>query len=131
MTAGYQPGMIIPTLDLERSGGLTDPQLIAWVQAWVGRVYDRLGVRAMIYASPSFWQTYMSNTRWFADNGYSVLWIAHWGVSSPSVPASNWGGKSWTFWQYTSNGSVPGISGAVDLDRYRFDTFDAVTYTGP
>jgi GH25 family lysozyme M1 (1,4-beta-N-acetylmuramidase) len=129
-TAGYQPGMLIPTLDLERHGTLTDAQLIDWVKAWVGRVYERLGVRPMIYASPSFWQTYMGNTRWFADNGYAVLWVAHWGVTNPSVPGSNWGGKSWTFWQYSSDGLVPGISGRVDLDRYRFDSFDAVTYQG-
>ena len=61
----------------------------------------------------------MGNSTWFAKNGYDVLWIAHWTTaSSPSVPAENWGGKSWTFWQYTSDGSVPGISGRVDLDRY-------------
>jgi len=51
-------------------------------------------------------------------------------VTSPSVPATNWGGRSWTFWQYTSDGLVPGITGRVDLDRYRFDSFDAVTYQG-
>ena len=129
-TAGYQAGMIIPTLDLERSGGKSDAALISWVKSWVGRVYERLGVKPMIYASPNFWQTNMGNTSWFADNGYDVLWVAHWGVTSPSVPANNWGGKSWTFWQYTSDGVVPGIDGRVDLDRYRFDSFDAVTYAG-
>ena len=130
-TAGYQSGMIIPTLDLERTGGLTETALIAWVKAWVIRVYDRLGVRPMIYASPYFWRTYMANTHWFADNGYAMLWVAHWNTTSPSVPADNWGGKGWTFWQYTSEGLVPGISGKVDLDRYRFDSFDAVTYAAP
>jgi GH25 family lysozyme M1 (1,4-beta-N-acetylmuramidase) len=126
-TAGYQPGMIIPTLDLELHGTKTAAELVAWVQAWVGRVYERLGVRPMIYASPSFWKTYMGNTTWFANNGYAMVWVAHWGVANPSVPGSNWGGKSWTFWQYSSTGHVPGISGAVDLDRYRFSSFDAVT----
>jgi GH25 family lysozyme M1 (1,4-beta-N-acetylmuramidase) len=85
----------------------------------------------MIYASPSFWREHMGNTRWFADNGYSMLWVAHWNTTSPSVPADNWGGRSWTFWQYTSDGVVPGISGRVDMNRYRFDSFDAVTYAGP
>ncbi|HUQ44677.1 MAG TPA: glycoside hydrolase family 25 protein [Candidatus Limnocylindria bacterium] len=126
--SGYQRGMIVPTLDLERTGGLGTTALTSWVKSWLGRVYDRLGVRAMIYVSPSFWRTYMNDTRWFADNGYAVLWTAHWSTTSPSVPASNWGGRSWTFWQYTSDGTVPGISGRVDLDRYRFATFDAVTY---
>jgi GH25 family lysozyme M1 (1,4-beta-N-acetylmuramidase) len=81
-------------------------------------VYARTGARAMIYTTPSFWQNHMGNTRWFADNGYRVVWIAHWGVSSPTVPASNWGGRSWGFWQYSNCGSVPGIAGCVDLDRF-------------
>ena len=129
-TAGYEPGMIVPTLDLEVSGGKSDAALISWVKSWVGRVYERLGVKPMIYASPSFWANNMGNTSWFADNGYDVLWVAHWGTPSPSVPGSNWGGKSWTFWQYTSEGIVPGITGRVDLDRYRLNSFDAVMYGG-
>jgi lysozyme len=58
----------------------------------------------------------------FATCGHKTLWIAHWtSGSAPTVPADNWGGNGWTFWQYTSSGTVPGISGNVDLDRYRFD----------
>src|SRR4029077_11256633 len=53
-----------------------------------------------------------------ADAGYKTLWVAHWGVTSPTVPAHNWGGHGWTFWQYTSSGTVPGISTKVDLDRF-------------
>ncbi|HUG31198.1 MAG TPA: glycoside hydrolase family 25 protein [Candidatus Limnocylindria bacterium] len=127
-TMGQERGMLIPTLDLERTGGLGPTALTDWVKAWLQRVDQRLGVKSMIYVSPSFWRTYMDNTRWFADNGYSVLWVAHWNTTSPSVPADNWGGRSWTFWQYTSDGVVPGISGRVDLNRYRFSTFVAVTY---
>jgi Lyzozyme M1 (1,4-beta-N-acetylmuramidase) len=127
-TAGITHGMLVPVLDLEVTGGLGTTALTTWVKAWLQRVYDRLGVRPMIYVSPSFWRNAMADSRWFADNGYAMLWLAHWGVTSPSVPASNWGGKAWTFWQYTSDGTVPGISGRVDLDRYRFASFSAVTY---
>ena len=126
--SGYERGMLIPTLDLERTGGRSVTGLTNWTKAWLGRVYERLGVRPMIYVAPSFWRSNLNDTRWFADNGYAILWVAHWGVSSPSVPASNWGGRSWTFWQYTSSGSVPGISGRVDLNRFRYATFDSVTY---
>lgn len=121
-------GMLIPTLDIEVTDGLGPTALTNWTKAFVGRIYERTGVKPMIYTSPTFWRNSLNDSRWFADNGYQVLWVAHWGVTSPSVPASNWGGKSWTFWQYTSNGSVPGISGRVDLNRYRFSTFDGVTY---
>ena len=118
-TADWTSGELRPVLDLEDTGGLSSSALQTWVKAFVQRIYERTGVRAIIYVSPSFWSGKMSNSRWFADNGYDVLWIAHWTTaSSPSVPAENWGGKSWTFWQYTSDGSVPGISGRVDLDRF-------------
>ena len=71
-------GDLLPVLDLERSNGLTPAQLTDWVQDFLGRVYTRLGVRGIIYCSPSFWKTYMGDTGWFASNGYTILWIAHW-----------------------------------------------------
>lgn len=123
-----QPGMIIPALDLERGGSLGRTALTAWVQAWLDEVYLLTGTRAMIYVSPSFWRSYLGDTRTFADQGYNVLWVAHWGVSSPSVPASNWGGKGWTFWQYTSDGTVPGIDGRVDLNYYNGTDLTKVVY---
>jgi GH25 family lysozyme M1 (1,4-beta-N-acetylmuramidase) len=126
--ADYEHGMLIPTLDLERTGGRGPTGLTNWTKAWLQRVEERLGVKAMIYMSPHFWRTNLNDTRWFADNGYDVLWIAHWHVSTPLPPADNWGGKGWTFWQYTSDGRVPGIQGGVDLNRYRFGSFARVTY---
>jgi GH25 family lysozyme M1 (1,4-beta-N-acetylmuramidase) len=121
-------GDLIPALDLEVAGGLGTTALRNWVAAWLGQVTARLGVKPMIYVSPAFWVKYLGDTRWFADNGYRILWIAHWGVSSPTVPAQNWGGYGWTFWQYSNCGSVPGISGCVDLDRYNGTDLEAVTY---
>jgi GH25 family lysozyme M1 (1,4-beta-N-acetylmuramidase) len=111
-------GDLVPALDVEVTNGLSVADMQTWVRTWLERVSSQLGVKPMIYTSPSFWKTSLGDTRWFADNGYTVLWVAHWNVKSPTVPASNWGGHGWTFWQYTSCGSVPGISGCVDLDRY-------------
>jgi GH25 family lysozyme M1 (1,4-beta-N-acetylmuramidase) len=115
---GLKPGMIVPALDLEKSGGMSPTELQNWVDAWLGEVYAKTGVRPMIYTSPSFWKTYLNNTPMFAYEGYAVLWVAHWFVGKPSVPANNWGGRSWTFWQYDDCGKVPGIGGCVDVDRY-------------
>ena len=112
-------GDLPPVLDLEVTNGLSVAQLQAWVKAYVGRIYQRTGVRTVIYTSPNFWSKYMGNTAWFAANGYTVLWIAHWTTAAaPTVPAAGWGGYGWTFWQYTSSGTVPGITGRVDLDRF-------------
>jgi hypothetical protein len=44
------------------------------------------------------------------------LWIAHYTTASaPRVPG---GWKAWTFWQRTSSGTVSGISGLVDMNRF-------------
>src|SRR5688500_3168208 len=109
---------LVPVLDLEAHGGMGPRKLRAWVRTWLERVEARLGVKAIIYTSPSFWVDRMGNSRWFADNGYR-LWIAHWHVAQPTVPAQNWGGRGWTLWQYSDCGSVAGFDGCVDLDRFK------------
>ena len=46
------------------------------------------------------------------------LWIAHWtSKGSPLVPAKNWNGDGWRFWQWTNCVSVPGIKHCSDGDR--------------
>ncbi len=116
-TARNGVGDILPVLDIEHTGGLSVPQLQDWVRAWVMRVKARTGVRPMIYASPYFWRTNLGDSHWFADHGYP-LWIAHWKVNKPDVPAANWGGRGWTFWQWTSSGRVHGITTNVDRDHF-------------
>ncbi len=118
-TARPVSGELLPVLDLEQTGGLGPKKLQNWALAFLNRVYERTGVKGAIYVSPSFWRNEVGDSTILADNGYKVLWVAHWTTaSSPSLPAGNWGGNSWTFWQYTSSGSVDGISGRVDLNRY-------------
>jgi GH25 family lysozyme M1 (1,4-beta-N-acetylmuramidase) len=112
-------GDLPPVLDLEITNGLTVAQLHAWVQAYVDEIFAKTGYRTMIYVSPSFWSTNLGDSAWLAQNGYPLLWIAHWtSAAQPTVPASNWNGYGWTFWQYTSGGTVAGISGRVDIDRF-------------
>jgi lysozyme len=115
-----QAGDLVPVLDLETTNGLSPVNLQTWVTHWLYEVYARTGQRAAIYTSPSFWTNAMGNPTWFAQNGFP-LWVAHWtAATSPTVPAASWLGLDWTFWQWTSSGSVPGISGRVDLDRFHY-----------
>lgn len=125
-TADLRGHHLLPVLDLEWSGGLSRARLFKWTQAWVRRVEQRVGVKPMIYTSPSFWQTHMGNTAWFADNGYRV-WIAHWFVDQPRVPAGNWSGRGWSYWQKSNCGRVAGIGGCVDVDLYRGTDLDRLT----
>ncbi len=109
-------GELLPVLDVETPfTGMTSTTLRAWIRAWVKRVYKRLGRKPVIYTNATSWSA-TGNTKEFAKARYP-LWVAEWGVSSPTVPASNWGGRGYSVWQYTSSGSVPGITGRVDMDR--------------
>ena len=126
--AQLQPGNLIPVLDIEKNpDNMSQAEITTWILAWLGRVSERLGVRPMVYTSPNGWLNRTGDTTAVVDAGYTVLWVAHWGVSEPTVPAGDWGGYGWTFWQYTSDGAVPGIQGRVDLDWYETSSFDAVT----
>lgn len=124
-------GNLLPVLDLERTGGLTPEQLIDWMLAWLGEVTARTGVRPMIYSSPHGWESRTNDSTAIVDAGYTVLWIAHWGVNTPLLPANGWQGYGWTFWQHSNCGSVPGIMGCVDSDWFNGLTFDAVTIPSP
>jgi GH25 family lysozyme M1 (1,4-beta-N-acetylmuramidase) len=116
--ATFESGDLVPVLDLEVSNGLGAAALTTWAQTWLAEVEAATGVRPMIYTNPNFWSTSMGATDWFARNGYGI-WVAHWTTAAqPSVPAGNWAGNGWTFWQHSSTGTVPGISGGVDLDRF-------------
>ena len=125
------PGNLIPVLDIERTGGLTQAEVTTWILTWLDRVTERLGVRPMVYTSPSGWDTRTGDSTAVADSGYTVLWVAHWGVAQPRLPADDWSGNGWTFWQYGSCGSVAGIEGCVDVDWYESASFDPVLIPSP
>lgn len=113
-----QSGNLVPVLDVETPfTGLDANRLRSWVRVWVKRVARRLGRKPMIYTNASSWSA-TGNTTEFAKAKYP-LWVAEWGVSRPSVPANNWAGRGWSVWQYTSSGTVSGISGRVDMNRLR------------
>jgi lysozyme len=116
--ANVASGDLVPALDLEVSNGLGSDALIAWAQTWLTEVEAATGARPIIYTNASFWATSMANTDWFARAGYR-LWVASWTSSSqPTMPAGNWAGAGWTFWQHTSSATVPGITGPIDADRF-------------
>jgi Tol biopolymer transport system component/GH25 family lysozyme M1 (1,4-beta-N-acetylmuramidase) len=117
-TAQPVSGELIPVIDLEDSGGLSDDKLTTWLWDFLDQVLARTGVHALIYTSPNFWEVHLNDTDEFAKGGYSLLWIAHWFASTPTVPGNNWGGHGWTFWQNDNCFKVDGITGCVDHDYY-------------
>jgi GH25 family lysozyme M1 (1,4-beta-N-acetylmuramidase) len=115
--AGPQPGELPPVLDLEVTGNLAKKRLLVWTLAWLGQVYARTGVEPFVYTSPLFWKGRLGDSTAAAAAG-TGLWIAHWtSKSAPLVPAQNWDGDGWKFWQWTNCVSVPGIKRCSDGDR--------------
>ncbi len=130
-SAAPTTGDLLPVLDLETTGGLTPDELTAWMLTWLGEVTARTGVQPIVYTSPLGWANRTGDTTAIADAGYTVLWVAHWGVASPTLPANDWQGNGWTFWQYSDCGHLAGIQGCVDSDWFDGSTFDAVTIPSP
>ena len=110
------PGDLPPALDLEDNGGLAPAALVSWSQTFLSTVQSLTGRAPIIYASPYFWRTSMGNSIAFASY---PLWLAQW-AAAPTFPLPG-GWTSWTFWQYTDGGKVPGIPATVDLSEYCCD----------
>jgi GH25 family lysozyme M1 (1,4-beta-N-acetylmuramidase) len=113
--ADPRPGNLLPVLDLETSEGLDQQGVALWARRWVDEVRRLTGVTPMMYTSPYGWASRTGDSRALARDGVP-LWVAHWGVQQPLLPAADWGGNGWRVWQHTSDGHVAGIAGRVDLD---------------
>ena len=107
----FEPGDLPPVMDIETTGGQTTSVIAAHMTTWLGRVQQATGRIPIIYTASGLWAD-MGNPDGFAS---FPLWVANYGVTCPSMPASF---TAWKFWQYTSTGSVAGLSGAIDLDRW-------------
>ncbi|MFD7701313.1 lysozyme [Streptomyces caelestis] len=94
--------------------GLSTTQMRGWINDFHTTYKARTSRDVVIYTTASWWNTCTGN--WTGMSAKSPLWVAHWtSASSPTVPS---GFPTWTVWQYTSTGSVSGVSGNVDRNRF-------------
>ena len=94
-----EPGDLRPALDVETPfGSLNERQLVLWVRTWLRKVERAFGVKPIIYTNNSSWNA-LGQTAEFALAGHP-LWVAHWHVRAPLVPAGDWAGYSWSIWQW-------------------------------
>ena len=93
---------------------------VAWAKAFLDRVKEKTGIKAVLYASRSPINSF--NWSSVADADYG-LWVADYGANTGSEcnkPVVKW----WSFyilWQYTSRGRVSGYGGNVDLNNFYGD----------
>jgi hypothetical protein len=57
------------------------------------------------------------------------LWIAQYTSGSPTWPKGTW--PSYTLWQYTDKGRVPGIEGNCDCNQFNGSRDNCIKWFGP
>jgi lysozyme len=111
------------TADMETTGGESAATIAANLKTWMAAVQAGTGKAPMVYTAEGYWDGSVDSTA-FASN---PLWVANWGVSCPTLPT---GWSTWDFWQDADNGTVAGISGAVDTDEYNGTLAQLQTFAG-
>ncbi len=109
-----EPGDLPPVLDVESSatsGQVATATIIQNIAAWLQAVEQATGLTPILYTNSGYWNSLATT----ALSSYP-LWVAEYGVTSPTLPL---GWTSWTFWQLSQSGQIAGISTAVDLDLFQ------------
>jgi lysozyme len=122
------PGDLPVTIDVETTGGVGPLAIEAAVGEWMELVEAGTGKRPMIYTGKYFWNDNVASEA-FQD---AMLWIAAYGPPCPDTPDA-W--TDWSFWQYSSTGTVDGIAGDVDLNVFNgskalLETLSGIIYRG-
>ena len=124
MMGPLQPGDLPPMIDVEADNGLSPAQITASVHKWIDTVEKATGRKPLIYTGAWFWNPKVA-TGDFAS--YPLVDSYYCNNCCPNI-AAPW--TSWAMWQYSSTGSVAGISGNVDLDRFDGTMADLMKLTG-
>lgn len=127
-TKGYHKEAIL-VLDWE-SGNLKN---VTWAKQWLDRVYEKTGVKPLIYMSASVMRSADWSSVVKADYG---LWVANYGANNGVANESAFNKyplKYWTFyalWQYTSVGRLSGYNANLDLNYFSGDKAAWDKYAG-
>lgn len=116
----YAPGDMRPVIDVEASSYDTATpagraHTIAYVRSWVQECFRVTGHHPIIYTG-FFWRDHLIDPD---DRMHCQLWYPSY-PKLRSVPRA-WGASNVTIHQFSETGTVPGIQGHVDLDRYLTD----------
>jgi lysozyme len=112
-------------LDLEATDGQTPAQVWAWTQTFCAKVQSLTHRPPIIYTGYYFWRDNVGNP---TNNLNCPLWMARYASSPLPLPAA-W--NQWTFWQYSSTGTTPGVSGNCDVDYFNGSSANLNNLTFP
>ena len=91
--------------------GLSPAAMVAWIGSFTAEVVRRTGEPPVIYTTGDWWKKCTGNSSAF---GADPLWIAS-SVKPVSLPPS-W--TAYTYWQFTSAATVPGIGVSTDVSYF-------------
>lgn len=97
-------------MDFESFGNLSITEINEISKTFLETLEDDTNSKAVIYSN-----AYSARTIFNSELTNYPLWVANYDVSEPE---SNGKWESWLGWQYTSTGSINGISGNVDRDQF-------------
>jgi lysozyme len=118
------PGDLPVTADMEVTGSESASAIASRLNTWFDIVKAGTGKTPMVYTGKYFWRDDVGSNATFSS---SALWIAQYGPTCPDIP-SPW--TNWKFFQYSDKGSVPGITGGVDVDKFNGSMADLVAFAG-
>lgn len=110
LMTGREPDMRL-AMDFETFGDLTTDEINEISRAYLSTLTAATGKDAVIYSDTS-------DAISIFDHALAMeypLWVAEYGVEAP---ADNGKWDSWVGFQYTDTGTVDGVSGDVDRDRF-------------
>ncbi|MCP4438019.1 MAG: glycoside hydrolase [Aureispira sp.] len=100
-----QSGDLVPVLDIEVTDKVTTDLIVRDIRIWLQYIENHYNAKPIVYTYKSFYEQHLKGQ---IDN---PIWIAYYNRSAATdIP--------WEFWQYSDNGSIQGIDGAVDLNVF-------------
>jgi lysozyme len=123
------PDALPPVLDVEATPDsktcqihLQRSEVIAEMHAMLDEMQRHYGKRPMIYTTVDFYRAILQPSA-FSDY---PIWVR----STKYHPAVVYGQRKWRFWQYQSDGYVPGIHAKVDRNAFYGDANDWQAFLG-
>lgn len=117
-----EPDALPPVLDVEATPTsktctrtLIREEVLQDMRRMLEEMERHYGKKPIIYSSVDFYQAILHSD---ALSDYPI-----WVRSTKYHPQVRYGSRKWTFWQYRSDGNIPGISGSVDQNAFN-GTFD-------
>lgn len=95
-----------PAVDIEKISDMKQGKVILEIKKYLEKIEAHYGIKPIIYANIDTYNLYIKDI--FKDY---LIWFPTYNTDAPAI-------ANLTFWQYTDSGSVKGITGPVDFNKF-------------